>query len=165
MLVARVSQNSFVLVLFLNGASHNLLRDTLQNAVPHSCACVKLSAKGVGIAPFWGRANLPEKVSRDMGYRSDIIATSRNMRPLSLVEQRREKRTRPPPKQSPLGNLSGLKEKLSKSVWIQKTPPKSFLRGPHFFRQRKVLYWSRAVYAFFCPVVRIEFAGRTPKGS
>ena len=31
-------------------------------------------------------------------------------------------------------------------------PPKSFLCGPHFFRQRKVLHWSRAVYAFFFPV-------------
>ena len=42
--------------------------------------------------------------------------------------------------------------------WIQKPyknqrkpypPPKSFLCGPHFFLQRKVLHWSRAVYAFF----------------
>ena len=30
-------------------------------------------------------------------------------------------------------------------------PPKSFLCGPHFFLQRKVLRWSRAVYAFFFP--------------
>ena len=30
-------------------------------------------------------------------------------------------------------------------------PPKSFLCGPHFFLQRKVLHWSRAVYAFFFP--------------
>ena len=28
----------------------------------------------------------------------------------------------------------------------------SFLCGPHFFWQRKVLHWSRAVYAFFFPV-------------
>ena len=35
-----------------------------------------------GIAPFWGNANLPEKVSRDMGYRSDSIAVSRDMGPL-----------------------------------------------------------------------------------
>ena len=34
---------------------------------------------------FWGSANLPEKVSRDMGYRSDSIAISRDMGPLSLV--------------------------------------------------------------------------------
>ena len=27
--------------------------------------------------------------------------------------------------------------------------PKSFLCGPHFFRQRKVPHWSRAVYALF----------------
>ena len=30
-----------------------------------------------------GSANLPEKVSRDMGYRSDSIAVSRDMGPLS----------------------------------------------------------------------------------
>ena len=30
-------------------------------------------------------------------------------------------------------------------------PLKSFLCGPHFFRQRKVLHCSRAVYAFFFP--------------
>ena len=36
-----------------------------------------------GISPFWGDANLPPKVSRDMGYRSDSIAVSRDMGPLS----------------------------------------------------------------------------------
>ena len=36
-----------------------------------------------GIAPFWGSANLPEKISRDMGYRSDSIAVSRDMGALS----------------------------------------------------------------------------------
>ena len=35
-----------------------------------------------GIAPFWGSANLPKKVSRDMGYRNDSIAISRDMGPL-----------------------------------------------------------------------------------
>ena len=30
-------------------------------------------------------------------------------------------------------------------------PLKSFLCGPHFFLQRKVLHWSRAVYGFFFP--------------
>ena len=49
-----------------------------------ACASVKLSTKGGGIAPFWGSANLHEKVSRDMGYRSDSIAVSRDMGPLSL---------------------------------------------------------------------------------
>ena len=42
----------------------------------------ELSAKG-GIAPLWGSADLPEKVSRDTGYRSDSIAISRDMGPLS----------------------------------------------------------------------------------
>ena len=56
----------------------------LQNGVSHRCACVKLSTKG-GIAPLWGSAKFPEKVSRDMGYRSDSIAISRDMGPLSYV--------------------------------------------------------------------------------
>ena len=46
----------------------------------HRGACVKLSTKGGGIAPFWASANFPEKVSLDMGYHSDIIATSRDMK-------------------------------------------------------------------------------------
>ena len=54
----------------------------LQNGVSHRCACVKLGTKG-GIAPFWGNANFPLKVSRDMGYRSDSIAVSRDTGPLS----------------------------------------------------------------------------------
>ena len=49
---------------------------------------MKLSAEG-GIAPFWGHGNLPEKVSRDMGYRSDSIAISLDMRPLSPLAVRR----------------------------------------------------------------------------
>ena len=43
--------------------------------------------RGGGIAPFWGSANLPEKVSRNMGYRSDSIAVSRDMEPLSLLQK------------------------------------------------------------------------------
>ena len=34
--------------------SHKFWRDTLQNGVSHWCACVKLSARGVRIAPCWG---------------------------------------------------------------------------------------------------------------
>ena len=37
-----------------------------------------------GIAPCWGIAGMAEKVSRDRGYRSDTIAISRDMGPLSL---------------------------------------------------------------------------------
>ena len=32
-----------------------------------------------GIAPFWACADLPEKISRDMGYHSDGVAISRDM--------------------------------------------------------------------------------------
>ena len=57
----------------------------LQNGVSHRCACVKLSTKGGGVSHHSGGVlTLPEKVSRDMGYRSDSIAVSRNMGPLSL---------------------------------------------------------------------------------
>ena len=45
------------------------------------CLC-ETKYQGGGYVPFWGSANLPEKVSRDMGYRSDSIAVSRDMGPL-----------------------------------------------------------------------------------
>ena len=45
------------------------------------CLCETKCQEG-GIAPFWGATHLPEKVSRDMGYRSDSIAISRDMGPL-----------------------------------------------------------------------------------
>ena len=35
-----------------------------------------------GIAPFSGTANLPETATRDMGYRSDSVAMSRDRGPL-----------------------------------------------------------------------------------
>ena len=58
----------------------------LQDGVSHRCACVKLSAKGGGIASFWGTANLREKVSRNMEYRGDGIALLHHMGPLSAQE-------------------------------------------------------------------------------
>ena len=57
----------------------------LQNGVSHRYACVKLSTKGGCRTPFRGSAKLPEKVSRDMGYRSDSTAVSRDMGPLSKL--------------------------------------------------------------------------------
>ena len=45
---------------------------------PHTCACVKQSREG-RIAPFWGAADLPDKVSGDIGCRSDSIAILRDM--------------------------------------------------------------------------------------
>ena len=53
----------------------------LQNGVSHRCACVKLSIKG-GDRTIVGSANIPEKVSHDMGYRSDSIVVSRDVGPL-----------------------------------------------------------------------------------
>ena len=51
----------------------------LQNGVSHRCACVKLRAKGGGIAPFGEVLTSLKTVSRDVGYRSDSIAISRDM--------------------------------------------------------------------------------------
>ena len=52
----------------------------LQNGVSHRCACVRLSARREGVSHhFGGVSNLNEKVSRDMGYRSDSIAISCDM--------------------------------------------------------------------------------------
>ena len=55
------------------GGIAQLSRDALQYGVSHRCACVKLSTKGGGITPFWGSANLPLKVSRDMGPLSSRV--------------------------------------------------------------------------------------------
>ena len=56
--------------------------------VSHRCACLKLSTKAGGIAPFWRTANFTEKASRDIRYRSDSIAASRDTGPLSSTWQR-----------------------------------------------------------------------------
>ena len=45
------------------------------------CLC-ETKYHGGRIAPFWGSATLPEKVARDMGYRSDSIVILRDMGPL-----------------------------------------------------------------------------------
>ena len=50
--------------------------------IAQMCLC-EAKYQGGGIAPFWGATGLPEKVSRDIGYRSDSIAVSRDMGPLS----------------------------------------------------------------------------------
>ena len=53
-LVAIVSQNSFVLVVY---GYRTIIARYVANGVSHRCPCVKISSKG-GIAPFWGSANL-----------------------------------------------------------------------------------------------------------
>ena len=50
--------------------------------IAQMCLCETKHQRGGVIAPFWGSANLPEKVSRGMGYRSDSVAISRDMGPL-----------------------------------------------------------------------------------
>ena len=67
---------------------------------------MKLSTEW-GIAPFCGAANLPEKVSRDVGYCSDSIAISRDMGPLRFhrateVIPRRDWKSKSPFASSPI---------------------------------------------------------------
>ena len=78
-LAAIVSQNSFVLVFV--GYRTILARYVAKWGIAQMCLCETKYHRGY-IAPFWGSANLPEKASRDMGYRSDSIAVSRDMGPL-----------------------------------------------------------------------------------
>ena len=82
MLATIVSQNSFALV-FVGGYRTIIARYVAKWGIAQMCLC-ESKYQGGGIAPFRGSANLPEKLSRDMGYRSDSIAVSRDMGPLSL---------------------------------------------------------------------------------
>ena len=79
MLVAIVSQNDLVFV-FVGGIAQ-LSRDMLQNGVSYVCACVKLNTRGV--RKFWGTGLFPEKVLRNMVYRSDSLIIWRDLGPLS----------------------------------------------------------------------------------
>ena len=49
--------------------------------IAEMCLC-ESKYQGGGTAPICGRANFPEKVSRDMGYRSDSTALSPVVGPL-----------------------------------------------------------------------------------
>ena len=80
MLAAIVSQFCFVLVFV--GYRTMIARYVAKWGIAQMCLC-ETKYQGGGIAPFWGSADLPEKVSRDTGYRSDSIAVSRDMGPLS----------------------------------------------------------------------------------
>ena len=80
-----VSQNYVVLF----GGYRTIIVRYVAKGVSHRYAGVKQSAKrryGT-VAPFWGSVGFPgfpEKVSHDMGYRSDSIATSRDIGPLRI---------------------------------------------------------------------------------
>ena len=78
--VAIISQNSFVLVFM--GCRTIIARYVAKWGIAQVCLC-DAKYQGGGIAPFWGAANIPQQVSRDMGYRSDSIAASGDMGPLS----------------------------------------------------------------------------------
>ena len=79
-LAAIVSQNYFVLVFV--GYRTIIARYVAKWGIAQMCLC-ETKYQGGGIAPFRGSANLLEEVSRDMGYRSDSIAISRDTGPLS----------------------------------------------------------------------------------
>ena len=64
------------------GVSYNYRATWCNMGIAQMCLC-ETKYQGGGIAPFWGSADLPEKVSFDMGYRSDGIAISPDMGPLS----------------------------------------------------------------------------------
>ena len=79
-LVAIVSRNSSVLVFMVYRTS--IARYVTKRGIAQMYLWESKYETG-GIAPFWGKANVPENVSRDMGYHSDSIAISRDMGPLS----------------------------------------------------------------------------------
>ena len=107
--VAIVSQNLFVLVFM--GYCTIVARYVAKWGIAQMCQCKTTCREG--IAPFWVCASLPENVSRDMGYRSDSIAISRDMGPLRICGNGRRRRRSskdgsglpPPPQNSvePLG--------------------------------------------------------------
>ena len=76
----RVLRNSFVLV-FMGYRTIIASYDT-EWGIAHMCLCETKCRGRWSIAPFWGRANLPKKASRDMRCCSDSIAISRDMGPL-----------------------------------------------------------------------------------
>ena len=82
--VAIISQNSFVLVFM--GYCTIIARYVAKWGIAQMCLCGTKCQGGVS-HHFGESANLPEKVSRDMGYRSDSIAVSRDMGPLSFPRQ------------------------------------------------------------------------------
>ena len=75
-----VSQNSFVLVF--TGYRAILTRFGAKWGIAEMCLCETKYQGGVIAPSSWGSANLPDNLSRDMGYRSDSIAISRDMGPL-----------------------------------------------------------------------------------
>ena len=68
-------------MLVFGGYRTIIARYVAEWGIAQMCLC-ETKYQGGGIAPFQGSANLPEKVSRDMGYRSDSIAVSHDMGPL-----------------------------------------------------------------------------------
>ena len=107
------------------------------------CLC-KIKYEGGGIAPFWGNANLPEKVSRDTGYRSDSIAISRDTGPLripqiALKEQLSEK--------APGGGSTLLEFPLR--------PAGAQPRGA----ESSVFFCKTVFFALVTPVISVIFAG------
>ena len=82
-LVAIVSQNSSVLVFM--GYRTLIAQYVAKCGIEQMCLC-DTKCQGGGIAPYWGSAHFPERVSHNMGYRSDSIAIWLDMGPLSILD-------------------------------------------------------------------------------
>ena len=87
-----------------------IARYVAKRGIAQMCLC-ETKYQG-GIAPLWGSANLPGKVSRSMGYRSDSVAVSRDMVPLLKARKTVLKRPRPTNKLASLGLTRNLQLKL-----------------------------------------------------
>ena len=78
-LALRASSDTFHIARYLDTCSDSiaalfvLVFMRYRTIIAQMCLC-ESKYQGGGIAPFWGSAHLPEKVSRHMGYRSDSIA-------------------------------------------------------------------------------------------
>ena len=71
-------------MLVLVGYRTILARYVAKWGIAQMCLSETQHQGGGGIAPFWGAANLHERVSRDTGYRSDSVAISRDVGSLGV---------------------------------------------------------------------------------
>ena len=72
------------------GSRTNIAGHVATWGIAQVCLCeTKDQGPGGAIAPFWGIANLPEKVSRDMEYRNESIAMSRDLSGTKIASQDR----------------------------------------------------------------------------
>ena len=105
-------QRSFSCLAKLLAAASQTFSCLVQWGIAQMCLCEAQCQEG-SLAPFWGSAYLPGKLSRDIGYRSNNIAISRDMGPLRLClepmwKQRRQNRPSSSSSSDPLLWLEGV---------------------------------------------------------